>query len=63
MASGEPGDQRGDHRRPLPHVILQDRVAAGDAMLVAKPLEHPLCGVPLLAVNRAITLNRAPVAR
>ena len=43
----------------LPHVILHDRVAAGEAMLVAKPFEHPLRGVPLFAVNLAITLQPA----
>jgi hypothetical protein len=43
----------------LPHVVLHDRVPAGEAVLVAKPLEHPLRRVPLLAVNRAVTLQPA----
>ena len=43
----------------LPHVILHDRVAADEAVLIAKPLEHPLRGVPLFAVNLAITLQPA----
>ncbi len=33
------------------------RVAAGNAVFIAKPLEHPLRGVPLFAVNLAITLQ------
>ena len=55
--------QRHEHLAAAPlaltHVVLHDRVAAGETVLVAKPLEHPLRGVPLLAVNRAITLQPA----
>ncbi len=43
----------------LTHVILHDRVAAGEPVLIAKPLEHPLRRVPLLAMNLAITLQPA----
>jgi hypothetical protein len=32
----------------LPDVVLHDGVAAGEAVLVAQPLEHPLRGVALL---------------
>jgi hypothetical protein len=32
----------------LPHVVLHGGVAAGEAVLVAQPLEHPLRGVALL---------------
>ena len=42
-----------------PNVILHDRVAAAETMLVTKPLEHPLRRVPLLAMNRAIPLQPA----
>ena len=55
--------QRHEHLAPaafaLPHVVLDDRVAAGEAVLVAQPLEHPLGRVPLLAVNPAIPLQPA----
>src|SRR5690554_6274614 len=43
----------------LPHVILHDRVATAEAMLIAKPLEHPLRRVPLLAMNLAVALQPA----
>ena len=41
----------------LPHVILHDRVAAGEPVFIAKPLEHPLRRVALFAVDLAITLQ------
>lgn len=44
----------------LPHIILHDRIAAGKAMLVLEPLEHPLRRVALLAVDLAITLQPQP---
>ena len=44
--------------RPLdPDVILDDRVAAGKAMLVTKPLEYPLGRVTLLHRRRAVRLQ------
>ena len=47
--------QRHEHlaaaAQALPHMILHDRVAAGEAVLIAKPLEHPLRSVPPFAVN------------
>ncbi|AHD03709.1 hypothetical protein METH_23035 (plasmid) [Leisingera methylohalidivorans DSM 14336] len=33
----------------LPHIVLDDGIAALEAMLVAKPLENPLGRMPLLA--------------
>jgi hypothetical protein len=55
--------QRHEHLAPAPlalaHVILHDRVAAGEAMLGLEPLEHPLRRVPLLAVDLAIPLQPA----
>ena len=51
--------QRHEHLSPTPnalaHVILHDRVAALEAMLIAKTLEHPLRRVALFAVDRAVT--------
>ncbi len=44
---------------PLPHVILHDGVAAGEPVLIAKPLEHPLGRMPLLAMDPAIALQPA----
>lgn len=35
----------------LPHVVLHGRVATGELVLVAKPLEHPLRRVPLFATD------------
>src|SRR5690606_12456141 len=43
----------------LPHVVLDDRIAAGEAMLIAKPLEYPLRRVPLLSMDLAIPLQPA----
>ena len=34
---------------PLAHVILDDRIAAGEATLVTQPIEHTLGGMALLA--------------
>ncbi len=36
---------------PFADVILDDGLAAGEAMLIAKALEYPLCRVALLTVN------------
>ena len=44
---------------PLPHVILDDGVAAGEPVLIAEPLEHPLGRMPLLAMDPAIVLQPA----
>ena len=45
--------QRHEHLPAAPfalaHVILDDRVAAGEPVLVPQPLEHPLGRVALLA--------------
>jgi len=41
----------------LPHVILHDRIAAGEPVLITKPLEHPLRRVPLLAMNLPIAVQ------
>ena len=47
--------QRHEHLPPaafaLPHVVLHDRVAAGEAVLIAKPIEHPLGRVSLLVAR------------
>ena len=43
----------------LPHVVLDDRITAGEAMLIAKPLEYPLRRVPLLSMDLAIPLQPA----
>src|SRR5690606_33433936 len=43
----------------LPHVVLDDRIAAGEAMLIAKPLEYPLRRVLLLSMDLAIPLQPA----
>ncbi|BAQ71558.1 hypothetical protein NHU_04445 (plasmid) [Rhodovulum sulfidophilum] len=43
----------------LPHVILHDRVAAGEAVLIAEPLKYLLRRVPLLAMDLSITLQPA----
>jgi hypothetical protein len=38
-------------QQPLrPHVVLDDGNSAGMAVLVAKPFEHPLRGMPLLSL-------------
>ena len=53
--------QRHEHLAAAPlalaHVILHDRVAAGEPVLVAKPLEHPLRRVALLAMDLPITVQ------
>ena len=43
----------------LPRIVLDNRVTAGEAVLVAAPLEHPLASVPLFPVNLAITFQPA----
>jgi hypothetical protein len=43
----------------LTHVVLHDRVAAGEPVLVAETLEHPLRRVPLLAMDFPIALQPA----
>lgn len=42
---------------PLPDVVLHNRVAASEPIFVAKPLEHPLGRVPLLAQNATIPVE------
>src|SRR6056297_1512838 len=42
---------------PLPHIVLHDRVAAAEAMLIAQPLKHALRRMALLAMDLAITLQ------
>jgi hypothetical protein len=53
--------QRHEHLpRPtplLPHVVLDDRVAALEAVLVAKPLEDPLGRMALLAVGSSVLFD------
>ncbi len=44
---------------PFADVILDDGLAAGEAMLIAKALEYPLCRVALLTVNRAVRFQNA----
>ena len=44
---------------PLPNVVLDDRIAAGKATLIAKPVEHPLGRMPLLARHRTVRLQPA----
>ncbi len=57
---GMPGrmGQRHEHLATAPimltNVILHDRVAAGEAVFVPEPLEHPLGGVPLFARDAAV---------
>lgn len=41
----------------LPHIILHDRVAADETVLIAKPLEHPLRRVPLLVMDLPIAFQ------
>ncbi|CUH40507.1 hypothetical protein JSE7799_03241 [Jannaschia seosinensis] len=43
----------------LPHVVLHDRIAAGETMLIAEPFEQPLRRVPLLAMDLAIAIQPA----
>ena len=43
----------------LPHVILHDRVAAGETVLVPEPLEHPLGRMALLAMDIEIAFQPA----
>lgn len=42
---------------PLPNVILDDRVTAGEPAFLAEPVEYPLCRVPLFARHMAIRLK------
>jgi hypothetical protein len=55
--------QRHEHLPPpafaLPHIVLHDRVAAGEAVLIVKPVEYPLGRVPLLVAGPAILLQPA----
>jgi hypothetical protein len=55
--------QRHEHLPPaafaLPHIVLDDRVAASEAMLIAKPVENPLGRVPLIVAGPAILLQPA----
>ena len=44
---------------PLPDVILDDRVASGEAMLFAKAVEHTLRRMALLARNRPVPFQPA----
>ena len=44
---------------PLPDVILDDRVASGEAMLFAKAVEHTLRRMALLARNRPVPIQPA----
>src|SRR3546814_19820010 len=44
---------------PLAHVVLDDGIAALEAMLVAQPLVDPFGRVPLFARRRAILLENA----
>ena len=50
--------QRHEHLPPTPllfaHVILDDRIAAGEAVLISQPLKDPLGRMPLLAVPSLI---------
>jgi hypothetical protein len=58
-----PGRMRQRHERlttPRPadaDIVLQHRVAAGEVMLVAQPLEDPLRRVPLLHRPRPVCLQ------
>jgi len=58
-----PMDQRHEHLATapfaLPHVVLHDRVAAGEPVFIAEPVEHPLRCVPLLAMNPQIAVQPA----
>ncbi len=53
--------QRHEHLAASPlmlaHVILHDRVAAGEAMLIPQPLEDPFGRVALLAMDAAVGIN------
>ena len=55
--------QRHEHLAAAPLVfadtVLHDRVAAGEPVLVAEPLEHPLRRVPLLAMDLPIAVEPA----
>jgi len=42
---------------PLAHVILDDRVAAGEPALVSKPVKHPLGRMALLARHLEVFLQ------
>ncbi len=41
----------------LSDVVFDDRIAAGETMLISQPLKDPLGGVPLLAMNLSILLQ------
>ena len=41
----------------LPDVVLDDCVAAGEPMLITKPIEDALGGVPLLAMHRLVAIE------
>jgi len=43
----------------LPYVVFHDRVAAGEAVLIAEPLEHPLRRMSLLAMDLAVAFQPA----
>ncbi len=42
-----------------PHVVLDDRVAAGEAVLLLQAFEYPLGRVPLLARRRSVRCQDA----
>lgn len=43
----------------FPDVVLDDRIAAGEAAFLAKPVEHPLGRMPLLARHGPVRLQPA----
>src|SRR5690606_6653642 len=42
---------------PLPDVVFDDRIAAGEAAFIAKPVKHPLRRMPLLARHGPVRLQ------
>ena len=46
--------------RPFLHELLYRRIRAGEAVLLNQPVEHPLGGMPLLAVP-ALVLGEPPL--
>ena len=42
---------------PLAHIVLDDRVAAGEAALVTKPVEYPFGSMPLLARHHNVSFQ------
>ena len=44
---------------PLPDIVFDDRIAAGEAALIPKPIKHPLSRMPLLARHRQVRLQPA----